>query len=268
VARKFLDMPGAQARDAIRRRALFTFAHLGSFLLWTREVKAAAEESLAIALEIEDTRGVAQSLLPLATVALDVGDFPAAEKYAGEGLPLARNLQLHRLAAGFVLILAELANARGDLVAAESYYREALSMHQQTKATQDRIVVLLDLAMLRARRGDLREACKLADEALGITQDSPLGSAFTSFPFAVCAGLLAAGQDWPHAALLFGAAERGREIDGMALERTDAAFLDPMLDCTRRALGPDEYATTLGEGRRRKTGELLGSLRTWLDALK
>jgi tetratricopeptide (TPR) repeat protein len=88
---------------------------------------ATLDAGLALARSLGLTFNIVRALVDLAHVAIDRGDYEAADKFLGEATPMARDSVVIFLGSA-TGALGRLAFARGDIAAAESYFRDALAM--------------------------------------------------------------------------------------------------------------------------------------------
>ena len=102
----------------------------------------------------------------------------------------------------------------------------------------------------------LREALAIAEE----TGSQREGLAVLD----VCAGLSAFGREWERAARVYGAAEGQMLRTGLRRDRTDEAFLAPLIDAARDALGREAYAAAEASGRTLLYADAIAEVRAWL----
>ena len=80
----------------------------------------------------------------------------------------------------------------------------------------------------------------------------------------VSAGLAASGQDWPNAALFFGAAEAQAGRTGLHRDPADEAFLAPLIAKARTVLGTEAFAVAEANGHALGYEEAIAQARGWL----
>src|SRR5204863_5956510 len=81
----------------------------------------------------------------------------------------------------------------------------------------------------------------------------------------VGAGLGALTSDWDGAARLYGAAEAQNATTGLHRDPADDAFLAPLMEKVRNALGPLPFAAAERAGRALGYAEALAEAREWLE---
>ena len=81
----------------------------------------------------------------------------------------------------------------------------------------------------------------------------------------VSVGLAACRQEWALAAELFGAAEALTLRTGLRRDAADEAFLRPLMERTRVALGSEPYLNLEDGGRRLPLPDALSRARAWLE---
>jgi tetratricopeptide (TPR) repeat protein len=237
----------AQRRDRPRCRALADAGQIAYFMGRYGEAQRYLEESLAIARELGDTRRVAAALQPLGNVRIAQGDFAGARKHLEEGLHLARELGNQRDLAAATNQLAQLKRVEGDVDAAEPLYEQVLAIARELGDHETIAIGLLNLAMTTVARRQLERARAMATEAHAIVQEVGLTRVRVSV-LEVCAGLASAGGQMEAAARLFGAAEQLAAQSGMRRSIADEAYLKPLIDRARQALGAG-FNDAEGEGR-------------------
>jgi hypothetical protein len=82
----------------------------------------------------------------------------------------------------------------------------------------------------------------------------------------VAAGLGAARKEWETAAGLFGAAEGQKVQSGLYRDPSDEAFLAPMMQRARDALGSTAFAAAEATGRAVGYDEAIAKARAWLKS--
>ena len=81
----------------------------------------------------------------------------------------------------------------------------------------------------------------------------------------VSAGLAALSSDWDLAARFYGAAEAQNATTGLHRDPSDDAFLAPLMDKVRGALGSSAFGTSERDGRGRSYAEAMAEARGWLE---
>jgi len=128
---KILALGGAAAPTKARARVAFAAGVLAGEQGDYASAKALLEESLAIARELEDNRGVAVSLNALAVNARDRGDLAAARSLFEEGLLVWRELGNARDVARLLSNLANVVKLQGDCAHARSLYEECRAIFRE-----------------------------------------------------------------------------------------------------------------------------------------
>jgi len=81
----------------------------------------------------------------------------------------------------------------------------------------------------------------------------------------VCSALGAIRSDWSRAAEFFGAAEAQTGKTGLHRDPADEAFLVPLIEYTRGALGPQAFGAAEAVGHSRSYEESIAEARGWLE---
>ncbi len=128
---KLLKLPGAAAPTKTRARALFAAGVLAVEQGDYAAADTLLRENLHIARRLDDKQSIAVSLNALAVIARDRGDILGARSLLEESLALWRELGDQKAAARCLSNLANVAKLQGDNVRARSLYAECLSIFQQ-----------------------------------------------------------------------------------------------------------------------------------------
>jgi tetratricopeptide (TPR) repeat protein len=206
---RLLALPGAQARTAVRAKALYG----AGLLAWLQGDSGAAralyEESLTIFRELGDQKGIAWSLHGLGWTAHDQGDSGATRALYEESLAIFRELGNKKGIAISLLRLERAAKDQGDSGAARALSEESLAIFRELGGRS---------------RGIFQNLEELA--AVAVAQGQP-----------------------ERAARLFGAAEGLREALGAPLPPVDRAEHDRSVAAVRTALGEEAFTAAWAEGR-------------------
>jgi DNA-binding CsgD family transcriptional regulator len=168
------------------------------------------EESLTLAREVGDTAQIVQTLSNLGYAVMLHGDHLGATKYCKEALVLAGDL-----------------GSAGEELVAEP---------------------LINLGLAARDRGEHERAATSFKEALAVSREAG------NKPSAInalegMASLAGARREAPLAARLWGAAEKAREVTGIALPPGERALHEPRLSSARCLLGEREWEEALAKGR-------------------
>ncbi len=227
-------------------------------------------ESILCARQSGFTDLLSSALSHLGFVRLSLQDRTGARVLLEEAIMLARQsgnaAVLVSLAA---TSLAELERIEGNLPAAEALYEEGL---HHVRATGDRLRTMIglnNLAMvaIAAGNGDDRRARMMLIESLAISDelDSRRGRLVV---MEVCAGLAAHLGQWELVACFDGAADIHTVQMGRRRDIADAAFLAPLIERARVALGGEGYASAEAAGRALSYDDAVAAMQEWLDRLQ
>ena len=265
LTNRTLALPGAQAHDLHRCRALHVAGQLSFIMGRYGEAEQHLHASLAIAAEIGDAERRAAALQPLGMACVGQGDLARARPYLEEAVSLARSQGNKRQLVAATNTLAQLHRIEGDVAAAEPLYDHVLVLARELGDQQSIAIALLNLAILSIGRSQVEAAQRMLVEAISIAEQ--IGSKLVQqSALDVCAGLCAVRSDWPQAALFFGAAEAQAQSTGFRRQPEDDAFLSPLVARTRHALGVAEFAAAEAGGRTLVGSEALTRARAWLEA--
>jgi len=259
-----LQRKGAQARDALRSRGLFCAGQLCSLMGRHEEAQRWLEESLEIAKEIGDRGRVAATLQPLVWAALGRGDVAAARNYSDLALASAREVGSKRDIAAAINMQAHIHRLEGDLDAAEPLYESVLALGREVGDHDSIAIGSLNLAMVSIARGSIERPAKILLDVVALTKE--LGSRYAGQSvLEVSTGLAALRRDWRRAARFFGAAEANTVYTGIVRDATDEAFLAPLVERARHALGEKSFSDAEGMGRALSYDQAMDEVRTWLE---
>ena len=248
LALEALARPGAQGRTRVRCRALHAAGQAELCMGRYGEAQQYLEEGLSIAKQIEDKERAAMVLAELGVVCTGQGNLPKARGYLEEAVGLALDLGNKRALASALNALAQLDRMECQLDTAEQLYEKALALTRELKDQEPIAIGLLNLAMVSIGRGSHDRALETLAEALVIAEAIGSKRAGQS-ALEVAAALLALSEEWERAAILFGAAEAQMEQTGIRGDPADEAFLAPLIEKAREALGEPAFAATKASGR-------------------
>jgi len=260
--REALAPPGSRVREDAHCRAAF---ELGQLLFYMGDYGAARkslEEALAVARELGDGEMIAALLPPLGGVALGQGELAEARSYLEEAIDLGTRRGEPRYLAAARNGLAQLFRVEGRAELAAPLLRQVLAGAREMGDRESVAIALLNLAMVAvesdpaAARAMLLETIAIAEEL----RSRPV----TQSVLEACAGLAAAAGESSEAARFFGAAEAQARKTGLRRDPADEAFLAPLVERARRALGPDAFAAMQAGGEALPHGAAVEEARNWL----
>src|SRR5690242_2444598 len=253
----------ADDHSELRCRALFDAGQMACYMGRYREGQTLLEESLAIARDLGNSMRIASALQPLAMACLGQGDAAAAQRHLQEALELVRAQgSKHDLAAA-LNAMAQVHRTRNDLEAAVPLYAQVVELARESGDRETVAFGLLNLAMASIGRGSNERVPAILMEALTIADENRSKPAAQSV-FEVAAGWAAARGDWQRAARLFGIAEAHAEATGLRRDPADEAFLAPLIDKARGALGVQAFASADAAARAVNRDEAIAEVRAWI----
>ena len=259
-----LARAGAQERNELRLGALFDAGQLAYFIAHYGDAQVYLEESVAIARELGHKRGIAAVLQPLGMACLGQGDLATARTHLDEALQLAQALGEKRSIAAALNARAQLYRVEGELDRAEPLYEKVLEIARELHDRESIAIGLLNLAMTSIGRERSDRARLMLVEALAIAEEigsKPAGQSLLE----VCAALGALRQSWENAARFYGAAEAQAAKTGLRRDPADEAFLAPLVQKTRSALGTEAFERAESHGRDLPYTTAMSLARGWLD---
>ncbi|MDP9339641.1 MAG: protein kinase [Acidobacteriota bacterium] len=274
---KLLKLEAAAARTNARARALFAAGVLATEQADYTAASALTGESLDIARELNDQRGVAIGLNALAVIARDRGDLDAARSLFDESLAAWRAIGDPVVVARSLSNLANVVKLQGNYAFARSLYEESRVIfrdlgdktgtawslnyegdvaHEQGENDTAQVLYeqsldifrelddkwgiagcLVDLGDLARDRGDDQAARAHYTESMKLFEQ--LGQKRGVARILDCLACFAALRDQPERALrLAGAAAAMRRVLGVPLPWTEKSRLEKTLDVARQSLSP------------------------------
>jgi non-specific serine/threonine protein kinase len=264
LATETLARPDTQHRTVARCRVLFDVGQQSCFMGRYVQAQPPLEEALAIARELGDDVMSERVLQPLAMAAAWRGDIPSARRHLEEAVALARNIGDKRELAAGLNGLAQLHRVERELDAAEPLYEQAVELFREVGDRESVAIGLLNLAMVSIGREHADRASRMLTEVLDIaieTGSKPVGQSALD----VTAGLGASRAELELAARFYGAAQTQIVETGIQRDPTDEAFLQPLVERVRAALGPTAFDRAEGEGRKLSYEQGIDEARAWLS---
>jgi tetratricopeptide (TPR) repeat protein len=129
------------------------------------------EQTLQIARELGDKRGLASSIHNLGTLQQDQGNLAEAARLFGESLQIKRELRNTRGVAYSLGQLGMLQQDQGNLAQAARLYEESLRIHRELGDRNGIAFGLHHLGTLQRDQGDLGAAIRLQEESLQIYRE-------------------------------------------------------------------------------------------------
>jgi predicted ATPase/class 3 adenylate cyclase len=258
-----LARPQAQVDATWRCRGL---AVAGQFLFYRgryREARQYLAGSLALARELDDRSRIASALQPLGMACLGDGDLSSARAYLQQAVELAARHSNERTLAAALNALAQLYRVEGRLDEAEPLCERVLEIARGLGDQDSIAIALLNKAMLAISRGDSDGVTQTLLDVLDIAVaigSRPVGQS----AFEVVSAYAYLRGDAMTAARLFGAAELQAQKTGLHRDPADEAFLSPLIERIRAALGDAAYAEAESAGRNLTYEEAIDAARNWL----
>ncbi|MGE5713550.1 MAG: tetratricopeptide repeat protein, partial [Betaproteobacteria bacterium] len=262
VTTEALARTRADDRSLVRCRGLADVGQFCTFMGRYAEARGYLEDSLELARELGDQNRLAAVLQTLGLACRGDGDMPNAERFSAESITVARAVGNQRQLASALNSHAQLLRQQGDLGGAETLYSEAVRILETLGDHESVAIGRLNLAVVAIERRQTDRARALLGQALQVA--TTLGSQqLGQSTFDILAGQCAAEGRHDAALQMFGAAEAQAERSGLKRDSADAAFLLPLIELSRRALG-ESAERVLTEGRSlsyadavRRAGELV-----------
>jgi tetratricopeptide (TPR) repeat protein len=284
---KLLKLEGATARSNSRVRVLFAAGVLATAQGDHRAAYTLIEESLHIARELHDTRGVGIALNALAVNARDDGELSTAKSLFEESLAVWRDLNDRAMVARALsnvasavksqrnyalarslheesrMIFEELgdstcmawslnyqgdvAQEQGEIPVARDLYEQSLSIFRKLGDKWGVAGCLVDLGTLARDQGDEKKSRLHYAESMKLFQE--LGQKRGMARLLDCLACSAALQSQPERALrLAGSAAAMRRVLGAPLPVAEQTRLEKTLDLARQSISPAKAAAAWMDG--------------------
>jgi predicted ATPase len=284
---KLLKLDGASARSNARVRVLFAAGALATEQGDHRAARTLLEESLQIARELNDTRGVGIALNALAATARDDGEMSTARSLFEESLVVWRGLNDRAMVARALSNVASVVKSQRDYALARTLHEEsrvifeelgdstgmAWSLNYQGDVAQEQGEVsvarelyehslsifrklgdkwgvagcLMDLGNLARDAGDEKKSRAQYAESMKLFQE--LGQKRGMARLLDCLACSAALQSQPERALrLAGSAAAMRRVLGTPLPVAEQARLEKTLELARQSISPAKAAAAWMDG--------------------
>ena len=244
----------AVARDAARERGfarcrvLCDAGQLSYFNGRFDEARRYLEESRDIARELADRGRLAAVLQPLGMVYMALGEQALALATYESAVALAREVGDARQTAAALNALAQWHHTGGRLANAEGLYRQVVEIAEAISDRDSLAIAQLNRAMVAISSGRPADALPMLMQARAVAAE--LGSKpVEKSLLEVCAGLCAGRGQFEASARLYGAAEALASATGIEREANDQAFLAPVIERTRAALGLAAFRDLVEQGR-------------------
>lgn len=263
-----LARPGAEKFQRLFCAALLEAGHLCSYRGLDAEALGHYEQSIAVARLEGFSSELASALSRLGYAQLNLGERMSARRNLEESVAISRAL----LEGGNVVdlasnALAELERAEGNIEAAKALYEEGL---RRERARGDRLRTMIglnNLSMCAVVMNEPARARGMMLESLAISDE--LGSRRGRLVvMEVCAGLAAALEQWSLTPRFDAAADIHTVQMGRRRDAPDAAFLAPLVEHAKAALGADAYAAMVAAGRALSYDEAVAEMTRWLKDVK
>lgn len=258
-----LARSGAQERTLARCRALFNAGQTCCFMGRYAEAEGYLAESLAIARELGDLRRVAMVLQLLGMASIGMERRTAARGHLQEALELVGELGDMRELAAATNGISQLDRMEGDFERATGGYERVVTLARELGDGEIVAIGLLNLAMVAVGRESCDRARALIVEVLDIAErigSQPAGQSALE----VSAGLASVSREWDRAARFFGMAEGQADRAGLHRDPADEAFLTPLVERARDALGTPRFDDMTSGGRGVRYEDAIAEARRWL----
>jgi predicted ATPase/Tfp pilus assembly protein PilF len=166
-----LGRPGAECPTPARAAALNSACALAGMQGNYDAARPLAEESLAIARELDDKPSMARCWNNLGLIAAKQGDDGAARSYHEQALAIRRDLGDKPGVAASLNNLGSAALDRGDFGEARRRLEESLSIQRELGNRHDMAVLLTNLGLAAGRQGDAEACRRFYEESLTLHRE-------------------------------------------------------------------------------------------------
>ncbi|MBK7975157.1 MAG: tetratricopeptide repeat protein [Deltaproteobacteria bacterium] len=266
LIRQALARPGTEPRTLLRCKALYELVRFAFSMGRYAEAEGAARESLAIARELGADDSAAVVLRYLAGIEATHGNFALSREHSAEAVAIARRLGDPETLGMTLTTAAELLRYRREHDAAQPLYEEVIECWRRVDDRANTSIALLNVAMNHVGRGEPERSIGPTREALALAIEFDLRMS-GQVALDVCAGLAAVRGELANAARFYGASEEERGRSDFHRDPPDEAYLRPLVDRARAALGAEAFDAAEREGRERGFDDSPPAARDWLANL-
>ena len=259
-----LALPGAEAYPKLCCQAWLLSGHMLSYRGVDAEAIALFQKSIALARTGGFDALLVRALSRIGYAYLSTHDLKAARTHLEEAFALAAQVTDE---SGRINIaansLAELERLEGNIDAARALYEGELRITREVGDRLSTMIGLNNLSMVAVVQQNHSRAREMLLESLAISDE--LGSRRGRLVvMEVCAGLAASLEQWPLTPRFDGAADIHTVQMGRRRDLPDVAFLAPLVERAKHALGEVEYAAALAAGRALSYDEAVAEMTQWL----
>ena len=206
-----------------------------------------AEESLALARELGDGRGVGRAITVLVWAAFTQDDDQTVARLE-EYLALSRELGSKSAIAATLNELGELVRHHGDYTHAGEYYAESLALYRELNNTAGIAMQCHNLGYVALHQGDERQAAAHFVEGLALRQTLGNNLWIAECLVGIASVVVVQGQG-EQAARLFGAVQDVLESSGAMLSPADRNEYERNVVAARAELDETTFAAAWAQGR-------------------
>jgi len=250
-ARQWLER-AQDAEDGVSASARARALNTAGLMAWRQADFGRAEtlirEALALAQKVGDKSEIALALHQSAHIEEMRGSYGAATTLFEESVALYREVKDQWGLASTLACFGDTKRSLGEYERAVQLYEESMALYEGPVYGRAVSISRLKLGIMARIQGDYDRASGLLREALTLIQES--GNQMIIASCLVAIGEVAGGKGQPERAVrLYGAAERLREVVGVAIEPTDRADYDRNVDSARDMLGEKAFEVARADGR-------------------
>ena len=195
-----------------------------------------------------DDEGKADALSQLGAICQYLNETDEAELYLNEAVPLLRQIGARGQLSFTLVLLGALKQLRSDLDGAEADYRESLSLGRELDDRNYIATSLVNLGEVLQLKGDLDGAGANFKESLLLFHTLGVRNAI-AYCLEMLAGIDMEQNRLREATVLFGAADKLREVLGTPIESFNEDRYRANLERCRNGIGDEAYAAAWKEGR-------------------
>lgn len=262
-----LALPGADRLPKLCCQALLLSGHMLTYRGMDGEAIVQFERSVAIARSGGYTALLGRALARTGYAYLSLRDQKKARTCLEEAFALGQLTTAESPGLNVaVSSLAELERLEGNIDAARTLYEGELGALRKSGDRLGLMITLNNLSMVAVVQNDHVRARDMLLESLAIS-DELASRRGRLVVMEVCAGLAASLQQWALTPRFDAAADLHTVQMGRRRDLPDAAFLEPLIDRARRALGESAYDAAFAAGRTLSYDDAVNEMTQWLRSL-
>lgn len=238
----------ADAELAATAPALLGLANLERIQGTPDMARSHCEAALTAYRTLNDEGGSADALSQLGAIFQHLGDMAEAEACLTEAAELQHRTGARGRLSFTLVLVGALKQLRGDLAGAQQDYAQSLVLGRELGDRNYIATALVNLGEIQLLQDQRQDAAAHLHESMAIYQELGVRNA-VAYCLELLGGIAAADADCHKAAVLFGCADRLRELLDAPVESFNRERYDRDIQMARQGAGESEFAAAFERGR-------------------